>query len=71
MVTESVPYKVLQERASKLEHTVQESQAEATKLKEQLDNLTSSRAEFEVGMKVCNNTRCLALLSFVFGLVRE
>ncbi|KAI0780121.1 BRE1-domain-containing protein [Fomes fomentarius] len=54
LVTESVPYKVLQERASKLEHTVQESQTEATKVKEQLDNLTSSRAEFEVGMKTVN-----------------
>ncbi|KAI1794073.1 BRE1-domain-containing protein [Ganoderma leucocontextum] len=51
LVTQSTYYKVLLERASRLEHASQESQTEATKLKEQLDSLNASRSEFEVDMK--------------------
>ncbi|KAI0703349.1 BRE1-domain-containing protein [Cerioporus squamosus] len=54
IVVESSQYKVLQERASQLEHTAKESQAEATKLKEQLDNLMISRSDLEAGLKSAN-----------------
>ncbi len=52
IVVESSQYKVLQERTSLLEHTAKESQAEATKLKEQLDNLMTARSDLEAGLKV-------------------
>lgn len=52
LVTQSTYYKILLERTSRLEHVSQESQTEATKLREQLDALSASRSEFEVDMKV-------------------
>ena len=57
LVTESSQYKILQERASRLEHVAKESQAETAKLKEQLDNLVTSRADLEAGLKVCLHHR--------------
>lgn len=45
-------YKVLLDRASKLERTAQDAQNDATKLREQLDSLASSRSELESGLKV-------------------
>ncbi|TFK86628.1 BRE1-domain-containing protein [Polyporus arcularius HHB13444] len=56
IVVESSQYKVLQERTSLLEHTAKESQAEATKLKEQLDNLMTARSDLEAGLKAANET---------------
>nr|VWO99564.1 E3 ubiquitin protein ligase (EC [Ganoderma boninense] len=50
-VTQTLYYKVLLEHASRLEHACQESQNEATKLREQLDSLNASRSEFEIDMK--------------------
>ncbi|KAM5530764.1 hypothetical protein V8D89_015571 [Ganoderma adspersum] len=50
-ITQSLYYKILLERASRLEHASQESQTEVNKLKEQLDSLNASRSEFEVDMK--------------------
>ncbi|EJF65375.1 BRE1-domain-containing protein [Dichomitus squalens LYAD-421 SS1] len=51
LVTNSSHYQVLLERASRLEYASQEAQMEASKLKEQLDNLTASRSEVESNMK--------------------
>ncbi|RPD59927.1 BRE1-domain-containing protein [Lentinus tigrinus ALCF2SS1-6] len=56
LVTESSQYKILQERASRLDHIAKESQVEAGKLKEQLDNLMTSRSDLEAGLKSANDT---------------
>ena len=45
-------YKVIVEYASRLEYTATEAQAEAKRLRDQLDSLSDSRSEFESGIKV-------------------
>ncbi|KAI0745838.1 BRE1-domain-containing protein [Earliella scabrosa] len=77
LITESFQYKLLQERASRLEHTAQEAQSEAAKLKEQLDSQTASRSEFEIGMKFVNEAivaelkQLVSKRDFEIGRLRE
>ncbi|OBZ67158.1 E3 ubiquitin-protein ligase BRE1 [Grifola frondosa] len=53
-IVESSYYRLLQERASKLEHSANESQQEVTRLREEVEQLQASRQEFENSIITAN-----------------
>ncbi|KAI0743501.1 BRE1-domain-containing protein [Daedaleopsis nitida] len=65
LIIETLPYKALQERASKYEHIATETQGELSKVKDQLDQMSTARSELESGLNSLNEAEVSELKQLV------